>query len=293
MKTKLVAKHLIRKIFFEDWALKLIALVITFGLWFGVTGLSTPTTKRLTVPLQLSIASNAQVTNVPQADVEIEISGDKRKIEQLSRGELTASVDLTESPTGDRVVLLTPETVYVPLPQGIKLVGVLPGRIGVNLESVMENDVEVRVVTAGRPAEGFEVYSSSPLPPRIVIRGPASVVKLIDHVEAGKVDISGKKDEFTARQVPVTSPDPKAAVLNTVVDIYFRIGEKRMERTFSLPVSGQSVRSANFTVYGPRSLLQKTKAEMLSVTIDAAGEPRVTLPPELQDLAEVRNLTIK
>src|SRR5678816_2154323 len=102
MARKLFAKHIFRKIFLEDWALKLLALVITFGLWFIVTGLSTPTTKRLTVPLVLSISSNAQVVNAPLQEVDIEISGDKRKIEQINRSELSATVDLTDTQPGDK-----------------------------------------------------------------------------------------------------------------------------------------------------------------------------------------------
>ena len=39
MAAALWAKHVIKKLFLEDWALKLIALTITLGLWFGVTGL--------------------------------------------------------------------------------------------------------------------------------------------------------------------------------------------------------------------------------------------------------------
>lgn len=297
MAGKLFAKHLIRKVFLEDWGLKLIALVITFALWFGVTGLSTPTTKRLTVPLVLNIPSNAQVTNIPQQEVEIEISGDKRKIEQLNRSELSASVDLTDSPTGSRIVLLTPETVYIPLPQGIKVAAVLPGRIGVDLESVMEKDVEVKVVTEGSPGAISEVYSSSPLPPRITIRGPVSIVNGIEFVQTAKIDIAGKTAEFTAKQIPVNSPDPKTAVLNTVVDVFFRIGERRIERTFNLPVSDLPGKTASFVVYGPRTLLTKAKAEDFKVEMylndNGEEQPRVVSPAELQNLSEIRKINIK
>jgi hypothetical protein len=55
---QLILKHLVRKAFLEDWLLKLTALVITLGLWFGVTGLGTPITKRFTVPLVPSISSS-------------------------------------------------------------------------------------------------------------------------------------------------------------------------------------------------------------------------------------------
>ena len=51
---RLFVKHIARKIFLEDWPMKVVALVITLALWLGVTGLSTPTTQRLTgVPLSL------------------------------------------------------------------------------------------------------------------------------------------------------------------------------------------------------------------------------------------------
>lgn len=293
---KLFARHILRKIFLEDWALKLLALIITFALWLGVTGLSTPTTKRLTVPLNLNIASNAQIVNAPQQDVEIEISGDKRKIEQMNRSDLVASIDLTDMPTGDRVVSLSPDNVYVPLPQGIKLVEVAPSRIGVNLEAVEEKEIEVKAVTDGSVAAGFEIYSSSVLPPKIRVRGPSSIMKTLEYVETDKIDISGKKEEFTARQIGVNSPDRKAAVLNTVVDVFFRIGERRVERSFTMPVTGLPGKTASFTVYGPKTLLAKARVEQFKVEmyLNDAGEeePQVVLPAELQDLAEIRKLKV-
>ncbi|HEX3102437.1 MAG TPA: hypothetical protein VHQ01_11620, partial [Pyrinomonadaceae bacterium] len=60
---KLFFKHIARKIFLEDWALKLTALAITLALWFGVTGLSTPQDRNFTIPLNLTIANNAEITN--------------------------------------------------------------------------------------------------------------------------------------------------------------------------------------------------------------------------------------
>jgi len=294
---KLFAKHIIRKIFLEDWAMKLTALVITFGLWFGVTGLSTPTTKRFTVPLIPSTSNNAGITNTLIQDVDIVISGDKRKIDQINRNELTAMLDLTDVPPGDRVVSLTPDNVFVPLPQGIKLVEIAPTRIAVNLEAFEEKEIEVKTVTTGVPAAGFEIYSTSAMPAKIKVRGPASIVKILDYVQTDAIDITGRKVAFTANQIAVTSPNPKAAVLNTVVDVAFSIGEKRIERAFTMPVSGLPGKAASFTVYGPKTLLQKVKPEDLKVemilNIDGEEAPRVTLPPALQDLAEVKNLKLK
>src|SRR5437868_2718009 len=92
----LFLKHIVRKIFFEDWLTKLVALAVTLALWLGVTGLSTPTTTRLTgIPLSLRISSDTEIMNAPVAEIDVTISGDNRKIAQINKTGLGASVDLT------------------------------------------------------------------------------------------------------------------------------------------------------------------------------------------------------
>lgn len=296
MPAKLFAKHILRKVFLEDWALKLTALVITFALWFAVTGLSTPTTKRLSVPLNLNVASDVQITNSPQQEVEIEISGDKRRIEQINRAELTATVDLTEAPMGDRVVSLEPQSVYVPLPQGVKLAEVAPSRIVVALERVEERDLEVRAETKGSLPAGYELYSLFVIPPKVRVRGPESLIRTLELVKTDKIDIAGRKADFTASQVAVIAPQPKAAVLNTVVDVQVRIGERRIERSFTMPVQGGG-RTVTFVLFGPRTVMAKVRADDLRVEpyLNDSGEevPHVILPLDLQDLVEVRKVSIK
>ena len=294
MVNSLFAKHVIRKIFLEDWGLKLLALLITFGLWFGVTGLSSPTEEQLTVPLNLTISTDAVIMNVVRPEVDIVIKGDKRKLDQLTRSDLSALLDLTAVAPGDWVIPLTADTVYINnLPQGIKLENVRPINLAVKLEAVAEKDVEVRTETEGSVEPGYEVYSSSALPAKIRVRGPASVVDKLEYVQTDKIDLTGKMAEFTAKQIPVNAPNPKAAVLNTVVDVYFRIGEKRIEREFSVPVPGSPGKTATFTIYGPKTLVAKARSDAFKIDIGSYDTPQVVLPPELQDLVEVRRVKVK
>ncbi|CAN5439441.1 hypothetical protein BH10ACI2_BH10ACI2_08040 [soil metagenome] len=295
---KLLVKHIVRKIFFEDWALKLLALLITFALWFGVTGLSTPTTKRVTVPLNLNIASNAQIVNTPPTEVTIDISGDKRKLEQLNRGDLSVSIDLTDTPSGDRLVLLSTDNVYVPLPQGMRLVDIAPRSIAVNLEAVEEKEIEVKIETTGAPSAGYEIYGEpTALPQKIRVRGPASVMRILESVKTEPIDLTSKKDPFIARQVPVSASNPQAAVLNTVVDVAFRIGEKRIERTFTAPVIGLMGKTATFILFGPKTMILKAKIDDFKVEmiLDGNGSevPQVVLPPEMQSFIDVKKVTLK
>lgn len=290
----MLVTHILRKAFLEDWGLKLLALVITSALWLNVTGLSTPTIKRLTVPLNLNLPSNAQAVNVAQQDVDIEISGDKTRIGQINRGELVASVDLTDAVPGDRVVPLSPDNVFVQLPQGIKLVDVVPSRIAIKIEAIEQRELEVRAETVGRVAAGYEIYSASVVPAKIRVRGPASVMQMLEYVQTDKINIEGKKDGFTAKQIAVTSPNPMAAVLNTVVDVVFRIGERRIERSFLIPVVDLPGKTVSFVLFAPHTLLSRVKADDIRVEMmldDNGNEvPNVILPAELQTLAEVKRL---
>jgi hypothetical protein len=292
--TRSFVRQVGKKVFLEDWGLKLTALVITLGLWFAVTGLSTPTRERKTVPLEFIVSPNAQITSSTQQDVQIDLSGDKRKLDQIDRDQLKVISDLSNSAPGDLAVTLSPETVSVDLPQGVKLEDVQPGRIRVKLEAVAERDLEVKPQTIGDVVAGYEVYSISVVRPRIRVRGPASVVNTLDNVFTEKIDLAGRREDFTARQVPVGTGNPQASVLDTFVDVFFRIGERRIERYFSVPVPSAPGRHASFFVYGPRSVVMKAKPEDFRVDMQLSGNgdlsPQVTPPIEIADLVEIRRL---
>jgi hypothetical protein len=120
-------------------------------------------------------------------------------------------------------------------------------------------------------------------------------MKNIDLLGTEKIDLSGKSEDFAARQVPVTTSDPKAAVLNTVVDVFFRIGETRVERSFSMP-SG-SGKTVTFTAYGPKSILSKLKADAFKADItkdnNGADVADISVVPDLQNQIEIRKVRIK
>jgi hypothetical protein len=183
----------------------------------------------------------------------------------------------------------------VALPQGIRLVEIQPGRIAVKLEAVEEKDVEVKASVEGTPSPGYEIYNISVTPPRVRVRGPQSFVGSLDFVETDKIDISGQQSDMAARQVDITVSSPKAAVLNTVVDVFFRIGERRIERSFKIPVVNDN-KEATFTIFGPKSILQKTKADELKVEMvlgdGGEEEPQVTLPANLRDSSEIRSIKV-
>jgi YbbR domain-containing protein len=296
---RLFFTHIIRKIFLEDWVLKLVALVITLGLWLGVTGLSSPKVVRFSgVPLTLRVSNNTEITNSPPLEIEVVISGDKRRLAELNKGDLSASIDLTDVSPGEKFIPLTPESVHVTLPPGIKLDEVQPQRIPVTIEPVGEKELPVTAETSGELAEGFELYNATVLPAKVHVRGPASFLKTLSGLSTDHVDLTGHDEDFVARQVTIPLGNPKATVLENVVDVAVRIGEKRAERTVTISASGEHLQKrAVVTLFGPKSLLQNIKPANIRLDLvkNDSGEemPQAVLPEEFRDSVEIRNVKLR
>lgn len=287
-------KQVLRKIFLEDWVMKLVALVITFALWVGVTGLSTPTTTRMSgIPLSLRFSNNTDVTNSPIQEVDIVISGDKRKIAQINKNDLIVTFDLTDVIPGDRVIQLTPESVSN-LPNGVKVDEIQPNRIAIRLEAVEEKDVEVIAETEGELPDGFEIYGKTVSPQAVRVRGPASFMRSLTSVPTEPISLANRTADFTTQQVPVEVSNANAAP--PVVDVEFRIGERRIERLYLVPLQNQPGKKATVVLYGGRSLFTDIQPQDLHVQIvkDAAGQdtPQLTLPPALEGKVEIRRLKV-
>ena len=294
---RLFFKHIVRKVFFEDWLIKLVALGVTFALWLGVTGLSTPTTTRLSgIPLSLRFSSDVAMTNAPINEIDVIISGDNRKIAQINKNDLVASIDLTSVPPGDRMVQLTPDNVLLNLPLGVRLDEVTPNRMPVRLEAVDVKEVPVKVEITGKLPDGLEVYSQTVVPARVRIRGPQSYTKNLAQILTETIDVSDKREDFIARQTPLTVENSDTALLDSVVDVIFKIGEKRIERSFSVPVPDASGKKVSVVLYGGKKILTELKPNEISVEIvkNEAGvdTPQVTLPAALQDVVDIRRSRI-
>ncbi|HMQ04420.1 MAG TPA: CdaR family protein [Pyrinomonadaceae bacterium] len=289
----LVFKNILRKIFLEDWPMKLIALAISVALWIGVTGLSAPTIQRMSgIPLTLRLSSNVDVTNSPNQEVDIVISGDSRKIDQINKNDLNVSVDLTDLQPGDRVIQLTPATVLISLPNGVKLDEIQPRQIAVRLEPIEVREIPVNVTTEGEPADGFEVYSASVSPEKVNVRGPANLMRSLASVSTDKIDLTNRAGDFTATQVSVNVTNSKATLLEPLVDVTFSIGEKRIERTYRVQVRDDPSRRVTVVLFGGRSLFEGVQDDDIFVEMsrDAAGkeQPVVILPPSLAGSVEIR-----
>jgi YbbR domain-containing protein len=296
-KRKAFLSYWFRRVFLDDWLMKIVALAITTALWLGVSGLRQPTTRSINnVSLNTLVSKDLEVTNSMMPDVDIEITGDKRAVDEVNGNDLSVRLDLTDLKDGDRTVHLTPQGITVDLPSGVTVTKISPEKIAVKLERVEEALVPVRIETDGEIAEGFEIYSRSALPAKVRVRGPKSFVESLSFVTTEKIDLKCKETGFTALQVPLNISDPKISLVNEVTTtVVIQIGRKRTSMIFGVPYQTETrAGRAKVNLFGPKSLLDDLSPEDLEIieTKTESGQTKLNLvlPSSVKDKVVVKSV---
>lgn len=281
------AEQLLRRIFIEDWSLKLLSLAIAIVLWLLVTGQNQPVTAHVNVQLNFIRPQSLEISNDPPRTVDVMLTGSRSKLDDLTSLDLVATVDISDQRAGERVLRLADKAV-ITLPQGIKVDGFQPSAIPIRLEEIVDRQVTVEPKLEGKPAEGFEVYGVYPGKGSVSVRGPASRVNSLQRVTTESISLAGRKESFTAQNVALDVPDPKVDLLEPMVNVDVEIGEKRIEKIFSgvavTTAQGDKVQPAttSVTLLGVASFLDSLKAEELKIVLDSNLQPRLELPDVLK-----------
>lgn len=224
----------LRKIFIEDWSLKLLALAITLVAWFAVTGQNEPVKIRTEVPLNLMPPENLDISNDPPKTVDVQLTGSRSDLERVSTPSLVATVDLSDQKPGERVIRLSPDRVKMDLPEGVKIESFQPSTIPVRLEPVVEQVREIEVKIEGKPADGYEVSAVQSTPNTVRLRGPVSHIEAIKKAPTETISVDGKSESFTVRQIAIDISDHKVDVVDSVVDVNVEIKVSGIKPTQSV-----------------------------------------------------------
>jgi YbbR domain-containing protein len=287
-------QKLLRRIFVEDWSLKLLSLAIAIVLWLLVTGQNQPVTAHVNVQLNFIRPQALEISNDPPRTVDVMLTGSRNKLDDLTSLDLVATVDISDQRAGERVLRLA-DKAQITLPQGIKVDGFQPSAIPIRLEEIVDRQVAVEPKLEGKPDDGYEVYSVYPNKDRVAVRGPASRVEGLQKVPTESIWLAGHKESFTASNVALDVADPKIDLLEPMVNVAIEIGERRIEKTFAgvdvITSDGSKVQPSTtaVTLLGGASLLETLKPEQFRIILDGQ-EPRLELPKMLQGRVTLKSV---
>jgi YbbR domain-containing protein len=185
-----------RKILIENWGIKLISLGLALSLWFNITSKGKMEIA-LTVPLELKNipAGMAVVGDVP-GYIEVRVQGQERVLRDISTDkEVSGALDLSLARGGENIVRISPDDIT--RPSGIAVTHLSPYEIKVRLEPILRKTVRLAPTLHGVPSPGYRVSSTVARPARIVIEGPAGIVKSLTTLRTMPIDIEGATNTIT------------------------------------------------------------------------------------------------
>ena len=269
--------RLARRLFVEDWNLKLLSLAITLVLWFVVTGQNTPVNVHATVQLKYLKPEALEISNDPPKSVDVLLTGSKYKLDELNRSSLIATVDISDQRAGERVFRLV-ERSRLDLPQGVTVDAFQPSGISIRLEPVIDRQLEIDAKIEGTPANGYEVYAVRLSKNTVNVHGPSSNVNALPKAPTETISVAGRKETFTVGSAAVDISDPKVDVLDPSVTVDIVIGERRVEKQFAdveatyQSGDGLEPNRATIVVYGPPNVLAELKPTDLRLIVPADGD---------------------
>jgi YbbR domain-containing protein len=187
----------------NNFALKLVSVLISIIIWYAVVRVNDPViTRSFQIPVtytnQTYIQSGKQTFTVDDSynSVIVYVRGNRSAIRDIDTSDITVTADLTQ------VVSLDTSPVMVPLSvtcTGVDRSNLTLSRtaIPITIESIASKELPISVDEGDTtPDKNYEVGQTTVNPEKIVVSGPESMINRIDSAVA-EIDVTGMSQDST------------------------------------------------------------------------------------------------
>jgi len=180
----------------KNAGLKLLAVVLAFGLWVLVAG-EQESVRVFTVPLDYQIPRDRVLAGQPTASAQVRVKGSESILRGIAAEDLGIPVDLFSALPGEKTALsLGPKSVRG-IPAGAAVDTVTPDRLVVTIEEIVSRIVPVSPRLEGSPAPGWRLVDVQVSPPQITIEGSRSDVERMPVVYTEPIPLHGRQEGLT------------------------------------------------------------------------------------------------
>jgi len=197
-------------LFVRNFSLKLISLLLAFGLWLAVA--TSPTAEiESRVPIEFhNLPENMEIDSATFTEAQVRVRGPERVIRRLRPADIHVEVNLSGVRPGERTFDLSARQVR--LPQDIDVVQIVPGQFQLSFDTLLKRTVKIRPRVNGTFASGLRITQIIADPPSIAIIGPRRRVEAVEAAITDAVDASGTVDHATFTTQAYV-PDPLIQVV--------------------------------------------------------------------------------
>ena len=276
-----------------------LSLGLAIIIWLVIMNVNDPIQRQTITNVPVSVVNASYVESmglsykIPenQTTVSVMVRGNRSRVERLAASAITVTADLTRIIDLNSDPVMVPVTVSVP---GISAenVTVVPNNIRIELEDVVSQDFVVTPTDGGtKPANGYQVGVLTPTPETITIKGPGSLINIIDRVSAS-VDVSNmvadanlvptiriydhNGEALSDAEMSYLTLSTPAESIRVQVVLYRMVSGVSLKVTpYGTPAAGYqfgevTITPASVTVVGPESYLQELAASGKAISINGS-----------------------
>jgi YbbR domain-containing protein len=289
-----LGRERLRQALTRNLSLKLLSLLIAFGLWTFVNFGERDAEESLRVALELrNIPVDLMITSPRVNFIDVRVSGPRTLLGRIDRNRLSIGLDLGGVRPGPAVFRLGVEQLN--LPRGVKIIRINPAQVTIELEAIAQRTVPVRVRLTGRPPPDLFIDETKVSPETVQVSGPQSYVHSVDAVDTEPLDLTDVPAGTLERELSLEPVGEYVSLSAARVAVQVRLDEVEITRELTgVPVT---VRNTNYryavrpevvqlTLRGPKRVLSNLERGTIPVYIDAGREglgersikPTVDLP---------------
>ena len=180
----------LKHLFFHNFALKLMSLLLATGLWFMISRDEQPAEVAVHAPIVFEhVPSDLEVSSESIPEAQIRVRGPERVIRQLKTNDVQAEIDLVGVKPQDRTFDLTSQQVRHP--REVSVVQIVPSQLHLAFDTRLTREVEIHPRVTGNFASGDQIVKVEADPSRITIAGPSHHVERIDAATTDLIDATG------------------------------------------------------------------------------------------------------
>jgi YbbR domain-containing protein len=234
------------------------------------------------------------MTQIP-ASIHVTLRGQGRAIERLVQtGVPPVEIDL-RSASAEQVVF--DESMFS-LPPDISVSMIDPPSIDLEWEDVIARQIPVQASITGQPAEGYVVKGEPEVDPKqMTVRGPASLVEVMQFARLAPFDVSGLSEGVHKRRISIDAPPSRVRYIgppaaSVTVTVARRVVEAKFQNrpveVIGIPSATLMPRTVDVTVVGPPEIVRALRAEQITPHADLSKAPGLDLKSQKHGSAAVK-----
>ncbi|MDR4505736.1 MAG: CdaR family protein [Candidatus Scalindua sp.] len=270
-----------RKFLFGNLKVKGMALIMAISLWFFAVNKHTGDLSE-NIPLIITPPAGLTILDTSSSVINVSLRGPQNLIDQIpvmiKEGKIKARFDFSEGEDieGDKsskTIRLTEKNFN--FPQEIRMVAMVPNEIDVVLGRLDSKYLKVQIQKKGVPAPGYKIATEYFYPHKVLVTGPANVLRESEIINTVPIDINEVTSEQNRtfpwnvglEQSLTYNKDDKSVSLpircESKIKVWFVISEQDDKKVFK----GVKIRVLHPDDYG---FVVKLKEEYIDLTLQGS-----------------------